>query len=70
MTDPNVISGVLRFSPLDGYQDLIGRTLRIENADRDMINAVDTASGTRFWIESSGKFLVFRKEKHENDLSV
>lgn len=56
-------------SPLDAWEDLIGKTLRVENADNDMLNVVDVDTGTRYWIESTGKLLVFEREfQNEDDL--
>jgi hypothetical protein len=48
---------------MDAYAELIGKTLRIENADNSILNVVDVATGTRYWIESTGTLLVFKLDR-------
>lgn len=48
-----------KLGPMDAHALLMGRTVRIENIDRDMLNVVDVEHGTRYWIESTGMMLVF-----------
>jgi hypothetical protein len=52
MTDPTV-----------PHHSLIGRNLRVLNADHDLLNVRDLKTGEQFWIESRYSFKVFRTER-------
>lgn len=55
---------------MDTYADLIGRTVHVLNADSDFLNLVDAATGRSYWVESTGRLLVFASEPKEYDREV